>query len=77
MSCRTPVIGRSTGRPSGGGKVKVQRGWVTYVLYDPFFETPDRTWAGTNGRLKGFNPYARKSSPAVCGWPFLCYRSTC
>jgi hypothetical protein len=72
MSCRTAVIRRPTGKPSGGPQEKPSGRWVTYVPYDPSFEMPDE--GGFNGRLSGIQS-VRESSPAECSWPFLSGRT--
>jgi hypothetical protein len=43
---------------------------TTYVPYDPSVETPDGTWDGANGRLRGIQSVG-ESSPAECRLPFL------
>ena len=40
---------------------------VTYVPYSPSFETPDRTWGATNGRLTGIESVRSQAKPSAAG----------
>jgi hypothetical protein len=63
MSWLTPMIRPEVQRWRRG---EASGRWVAYVPYDPSAETPDE--GGTNGRRKGFDPYAsqtQRRQPAV------------
>ena len=62
MSRQTLVIRKGTRKPSSDARGEAQWAVVTYVPYDPSFETPDE--GGPSGRLTGASFPTRAAQPS-------------